>query len=195
MDSFVGKGKEGDSKVLKQKIMNAMLKDMLSFKKFAIAYMVMHYHSIWFHYDKNFNPDSEVLFGLYETIERMVLDRRTRFLIDQQLEKFKAARGHFGMSMAIDTRDKKQLALWWESYGGEDIESDDEWITEKEDPCLPIDSSWMDIHECFGFNEGAPSKKRKRGNLIADLENNDKTKSKKLKCQGCRKEGKIYNGT
>jgi hypothetical protein len=44
-----------------------------------------------------------------------------------------------------------------------DIELDDEWITEKEDPCLPIDSSWMDIHESFGFEEGAPNKKRKRG--------------------------------
>ncbi|XP_027942227.1 uncharacterized protein LOC114195971 [Vigna unguiculata] len=141
--------------------------------------------------------------------------------------------------MAIDTRDKKQPALWWESYGVEgkelqnlamrilsltcsatgcernwsifdqvhtkrrnrleqqrlnalvfvkynlqlemrqkvreekgdtydpiclsDIESDDEWITEKEDPCLPNDVSWMDIHESFTLEEGAPSKKRKRG--------------------------------
>ena len=44
-----------------------------------------------------------------------------------------------------------------------DIESDDEWITEKEDPCFPVDASWMDIHECFTLDEGAPSKKRKRG--------------------------------
>ncbi|RDY13309.1 hypothetical protein CR513_01802, partial [Mucuna pruriens] len=72
-----------------------------------------------YHYDKNFNPDSEVLIGLYETLERMVPDRRTRFAMDQQLEKFKGAKGLFGMNMAIDTRDKKQPALWWESYGGE----------------------------------------------------------------------------
>lgn len=38
----------------------------------------------------------------------MVPDRRIRFSIDQQLEKFKTAKGLFGMSMAVDTRDKKQ---------------------------------------------------------------------------------------
>ncbi|KAF7152136.1 hypothetical protein RHSIM_Rhsim01G0133500 [Rhododendron simsii] len=30
-----------------------------------------------------------------------------------------------------------------------DMESDDEWITEKEGPVLPVDHSWMDIEECF----------------------------------------------
>ncbi|RDY01591.1 hypothetical protein CR513_15065, partial [Mucuna pruriens] len=64
-----------------------------------------------YHYDKNFNPDSEVLIGLYETLERMVPDRRTRFAMDQQLEKFKGAKGLFGMNMAIDTRDKKQPGI------------------------------------------------------------------------------------
>ena len=34
-----------------------------------------------------------------------------------------------------------------------DMESDDEWITEKEEPCLPEDTSWIDIHECFEVNE------------------------------------------
>lgn len=46
-----------------------------------------------------------------------------------------------------------------------DMESDDEWITEVEDTCLPVDNSWMDIHECFEHDEGT-SKKRKRGNLL-----------------------------
>ena len=44
-----------------------------------------------------------------------------------------------------------------------DIELDDEWIIGKEDPCLPNDVSWMDIHEYFTLEEGAPSKKRKKG--------------------------------
>ncbi|XP_027338045.1 uncharacterized protein LOC113851979 [Abrus precatorius] len=208
-------------------------------------YAAAYYLNPRFHYDKNFNPDNEVLYGLYETIERMVSDRRTRFLIDQQLKKFKSAKGLFGMNMAIDTRDKKQPTLWWESYGGDgkelqkvamrilsltcsatgcernwstfdqvhtkrrnrleqqrlnalvfvkynlqlemrqkcreekgetydpiclsNIESNDEWIVEKEDPCLPNDASWMDINECFTFEEGASSKKRKRG-ICADLE-------------------------
>ena len=44
-----------------------------------------------------------------------------------------------------------------------DMESDDEWITEKEKPCLPEDTSWMDIHECFEVKEEGCSRKRKRG--------------------------------
>ncbi|XP_028753001.1 uncharacterized protein LOC114712623 [Neltuma alba] len=206
-----------------------------------------------FHYDEKFNADQEVYFGLYETIERMIPDRKTRFLVDQQLEAFKSAKGLFGRSMAIDTRNKKQPALWWESYGGEgkelqkiamrilsltcsatgcernwstfdqihtkrrnrleqqrlnalvfvkynlqlemrqkireekgetydpiclsDIESDDEWITEKENPCLPVDGSWMDIHESFTLDEGAPSKKRKRGPRNLNAKTNSKGKS------------------
>nr|XP_007134308.1 hypothetical protein PHAVU_010G036200g [Phaseolus vulgaris]ESW06302.1 hypothetical protein PHAVU_010G036200g [Phaseolus vulgaris] len=51
-------------------------------------------------------------------LKKMILDRRIRFQLDQQLDKFKRAQGLFGRSMAIDTRDKKHLALWWESYGG-----------------------------------------------------------------------------
>jgi len=43
------------------------------------------------------------------------------------------------------------------------IESNDDSITEKKDPCLPNDVSWMDIHEYFTLGEGAPSKKKKRG--------------------------------
>jgi len=64
---------------------------------------------IRFHYDKNFNADREVLYGLHETIERIIPYRRTRFELDQQLDKFKKAQGLFGRSMTLDTRDKKQL--------------------------------------------------------------------------------------
>ena len=49
-----------------------------------------------------------------------------------------------------------------------DMESDDEWsypinkwITKLEDPCLPEDNSWLDIHECF--EEGTSGTKRKSG--------------------------------
>ncbi|XP_057432600.1 uncharacterized protein LOC130725380 [Lotus japonicus] len=194
-----------------------------------------------YHYQKNFNPDNEVLYGVYDVIHKMAAqDSKTRVLIDRQLEQFKGARGLFGVKMAVETRNVKH-ALWWESYGRDgnelqkiamrilsptcsatgcernwsvfyqihtkrrnkleqqrlnalvyvkynlqlemrqktreekgdnydpiclsDIESDDEWITEKETPCLPGpgDDSWMDIHESFTLEEGAPSKKRKRG--------------------------------
>jgi len=30
-----------------------------------------------------------------------------------------------------------------------DIDSDDEWITEKEEPSLPEDTHWMDMEEVF----------------------------------------------
>ncbi|CAL5384210.1 unnamed protein product [Camellia sinensis] len=198
-----------------------------------------YYLNPMFHYQENFNADTEVKIGLFKTIERMYPDIEDRVKVDEQLEKFKKAEGMFGMSMAILTRKKKQPALWWESYEEEckelqklairvlsltcsatgcernwstfdhvhskkrnrleqqrlnalvfvkyniqlelrqikrqergetydpiylsDMESDDEWITEKEDPCLPEDHSWMDIQECFEDDEGTTSKKRKRG--------------------------------
>ncbi|XP_031284359.1 uncharacterized protein LOC116143083 [Pistacia vera] len=206
-----------------------------------------------YHYDPNFNPDKEVKIGLYKVIEKMYPDVETRVELDAQLDKFKRGVGLFGMDMAIITRDKKQPALWWDSYGEEckelqtlaikvlsltcsatgcernwstfehvhskrrnhleqqrlnalvfvkynlqlemrqklreekgeaydpicllDIESDDEWIMEKEDPCLPDDNSWMDVQECFNIDEGAPSNKRARGprNLNAS---NKKAKEK-----------------
>ncbi|KAJ1400152.1 hypothetical protein SESBI_29712 [Sesbania bispinosa] len=118
------KGKGGTSASMKQKTMNEVLKDRdLVIQDIckciygnALAFNLLHrplhaaayYLNPKFHYDKNFNPDSEVLFGLYETIERMVPDRRIRFGIDQQLDRFKTAKGLFGMTMAIDTREKKQ---------------------------------------------------------------------------------------
>ncbi|KAL4652193.1 hypothetical protein ACB092_01G215900 [Castanea dentata] len=43
-----------------------------------------------------------------------------------------------------------------------DMESNDKWITEKEEPCLPEDTSWMDIHEYFEVDEEGYSRKRKR---------------------------------
>ena len=53
-----------------------------------------------------------------------------------------------------------------------DMESDDEWITEREEPCLSDleleegDKSWMDVQECFNIEEGAPNRKRKRGRIM-----------------------------
>ncbi|XVF15449.1 hypothetical protein REPUB_Repub09cG0154400 [Reevesia pubescens] len=58
------------------------------------------------------------------------------------------------------------------------MESDDEWITEIEDTCLPQYNSWMDIHECFDDEELGigTSKKRKRGprNLQFDVKKKGK---------------------
>ncbi|XP_028068683.1 uncharacterized protein LOC114271252 [Camellia sinensis] len=42
------------------------------------------------------------------------------------------------------------------------MEFDYEWITEKKDPCLPKDHSWIDIQECFEDDEGATSSKKRK---------------------------------
>ncbi|KAF7146530.1 hypothetical protein RHSIM_Rhsim04G0154000 [Rhododendron simsii] len=56
------------------------------------------------------------------------------------------------------------------------MESDNEWITEREDPCLPLDPSWIDMNECFEVNEGETSRKGHRG--PRNLQNDRKGKRK-----------------
>ncbi|KAL6513539.1 hypothetical protein OROGR_021025 [Orobanche gracilis] len=56
------------------------------------------------------------------------------------------------------------------------MESDDEWITEVEEPCLAGDTSWMDVHECF--EETSTSNKRKRGPKNLNAIANKKGKQK-----------------
>ncbi|KAI9126444.1 hypothetical protein K1719_002865 [Acacia pycnantha] len=167
----------------------------------------------------------------------MCADIETMITIDSQIEKFDRAEGLFGNSLAIATRDRKQPALWWNSFGDDckelqtiaihilsltcsatgcernwsvfdqihskrinrleqqrlnalvfvkynlqleirkkqreekgdtydpiclsDLDYDEEWITEQEDPCLMDGESWMDVHECFNVDEGDQSKKRR----------------------------------
>ena len=47
-----------------------------------------------------------------------------------------------------------------------EMESEDEWITEREDPTLPEDTAWMDVSECFEVIEGECSRKKKRGSTF-----------------------------
>ena len=63
---------------------------------------------IRYYYKKSFNPDNEVAFSLYETIETMVPNQRIRFEIDKQLMKFKYGNRLLGVSMALESRHKKQ---------------------------------------------------------------------------------------
>ncbi|XP_039143971.1 protein FAM50A-like [Dioscorea cayenensis subsp. rotundata] len=59
-----------------------------------------------------------------------------------------------------------------------DMESDDEWITEVEDACLPQDNSWMDMNECFEDDGGLGSNnKRKRGPRNLKLDRKRKGKA------------------
>ncbi|KAL5551082.1 hypothetical protein UlMin_001258 [Ulmus minor] len=184
-----------------------------------------------FHYNPEFNAYYEIKIGLYETIQKMCPSPLERESIDKQLDLFHNVESMFGMDMAIQMRNKKQLggckelqnlairilsltcsatgcernwstfdqvhskrrnrleqqrlsALVFVKYNLQlearhkkrilenelydpiclsDLESDDEWITEKEDPVLPVDNSWMNVSECFEVEEGESSKKRKRG--------------------------------
>ncbi|XVE95423.1 hypothetical protein REPUB_Repub02eG0095700 [Reevesia pubescens] len=65
------------------------------------------------------------------------------------------------------------------------MESNDEWIIEMEDPCLPQDNSWMDIHECFDNDELriGTSKKRKRGKAILQEEDIQTTGNEEVHLQ------------
>ncbi|KAI3865749.1 hypothetical protein MKX03_025495 [Papaver bracteatum] len=42
------------------------------------------------------------------------------------------------------------------------MESDDEWITEKDNPTLERDPTWMDVHECFQITEAEANKKKRK---------------------------------
>jgi len=86
--------------------------------------------------------------------------RRNR-LEQQRLNALVFVKYNLQLEMRQKDREEK-----WDTYDPiclSDIESNDEWITENESLCLPKDVSWMDIHESFTLEEGAPSKKRKRG--------------------------------
>ena len=43
------------------------------------------------------------------------------------------------------------------------MDSDDEWITEKEDACLSEDTTWMDLDGCFELEQGTSGTKKKKG--------------------------------
>ena len=45
-----------------------------------------------------------------------------------------------------------------------DMESDDDWITKKENVVLPEEMTWMNVNECFEIQGGESSRNRKRGN-------------------------------
>lgn len=83
----------------------------------------------------------------------------------------------YNLQLEMRQKSREEKGDTYDPISLSDIESDDEWITEKEDPCLPIDSSWMDIHETFSLEEGAPSKKRKRGPRNLNAKATDKGKS------------------
>ena len=67
-------------------------------------------------------------------------------------------------NLQLETR-QKQREEKEDTYGLiclSNLESDDDWITEWEDPCLIKGNSWMDVDECFNLEQDHLSKKIKR---------------------------------
>ena len=60
------------------------------------------------HYDPSFEPGLDIKLGLYMCLQRMVPEVSDRKKIDVQLEKFKQAKGLFGIEAAILARNIKQ---------------------------------------------------------------------------------------
>ncbi|KAI9113639.1 hypothetical protein K1719_015566 [Acacia pycnantha] len=110
-----------DKRVMEWYILNNCEEAALYLKPLhAIAYFL----NPKFHYDSKFNPDCEVKTSLWKTLEKMCPDIKTRITIDSQIEKFDRAEGLFGNSLAIATRDRKQHALWWNSFGPRNLQDD-----------------------------------------------------------------------
>lgn len=99
----------------------------------------------------------------WSVFDQVHTKRRSR-LEQQRLNALVYVKYNFQLEMRLKSREEKGDT--YDPICLSDIESDDEWITEVEDPCLPVDTSWMDVHESFTLEEGAPIKKRKRGNPI-----------------------------
>ncbi|MCL7027798.1 hypothetical protein MKW94_000570 [Papaver nudicaule] len=72
-----------------------------------------------FFYSQHVNDDHEVKVGLTHCIERMVEDKRTRYLISLQLDEYVEAGGAFSNGNAIDQRTRLSPEKWWSLYGGE----------------------------------------------------------------------------
>ncbi|XP_028094883.1 uncharacterized protein LOC114294889 [Camellia sinensis] len=128
------------------------------------------------HYRDSFSNVEEVKQGLYQCMDRM-LSYDERLKADIQLDYYDQAKGEFGSRVAIDSRihtqkrnrleHKRLNALVYVKYNTklrersikrrqnidpiliDEIDLDDEWIVEKEDHVLPLDTSWLDEEELF----------------------------------------------
>ncbi|GFY88794.1 hypothetical protein Acr_06g0007340 [Actinidia rufa] len=105
-----------------------------------------------FHYSPNFQPDAEIKIGLYNCLVRMVPDANERVTIDLQMDAFKSARGLFWYTKC--NLNKKQEVSRHVNRQAimspiclDDIQSDDEWVTEKEELALPRQGDWLRILE------------------------------------------------
>ncbi|KMT18372.1 hypothetical protein BVRB_2g025260 isoform A [Beta vulgaris subsp. vulgaris] len=56
--------------------------------------------------------------GMFDCIERLVLDTKTQDKIIKELNSYKTAAGDFGRKMAIRARENLLPSEWWSTYGG-----------------------------------------------------------------------------
>ncbi|GFS41440.1 hypothetical protein Acr_00g0074340 [Actinidia rufa] len=93
-----------------------------------------------FHYSPNFQPDAEIKIALYNYLARMVPDANERVMIDLQMDAFKSAR------VMKEQRHVNRQAIM-NPICLDDIQFDDEWVTEKEESALPRQGDWLRILE------------------------------------------------
>nr|CAN60560.1 hypothetical protein VITISV_035874 [Vitis vinifera] len=119
-------------------------------------------------YGDKFSNADEVRKGLFECMDRM-LDYQERLKADIQLDSYDQAMGEFGSHIAIDSRTLRSPTIYVryntklrerslqrkqnvDSILVEEIDSDNEWIAEKEDPLLPLDLCWLQDNELFSVD-------------------------------------------
>ncbi|KAL4561073.1 hypothetical protein LXL04_033235 [Taraxacum kok-saghyz] len=96
----------------------------------------------------------------WSTFDHVHSKKRNR-LEQQRLNALVFVKYNLNLNMRLEKR--RERGETYDPICLSDMDSDDEWITEKEDACLLEDNSWMDVHECFRENEGTSRSKRKRG--------------------------------
>ncbi|RVX09356.1 hypothetical protein CK203_015304 [Vitis vinifera] len=153
--------------------------ELMDSAKEKIAFNSGYYLNPQLQYGDKFSNVDEVRKGLFECMDRM-LDYQERLKVDIQLDLYDQAMGEFGSRIAIDSRTLRSPTSWWMRFEGstselqkyntrlrerslqrkqnvdpilvEEIDSDDEWIAEKEDPLLPLDLCWLQDNELFNVD-------------------------------------------
>ncbi|KAK4271022.1 hypothetical protein QN277_019778 [Acacia crassicarpa] len=62
---------------------------------------------------------AELISGLYKCIDKLSVNDEEVDKIHGQLEKYRRAKGLFGMNAAVRQRNKSAPTLWWKSYGAQ----------------------------------------------------------------------------
>ncbi|XP_057964619.1 uncharacterized protein LOC131155470 [Malania oleifera] len=70
-----------------------------------------------FYSNPNILQDEEIMTGLYKCIGRLLPTIEMQDKVSNELEKYNAASGVFGVSLAVRQRKTKAPAQWWMAYG------------------------------------------------------------------------------